>query len=160
MDEFSIRRAQKYLAAGLAAVSDGELETARENFKLSSKVNATADALTYWGWMEHHLGNTEVAISLCEQAIKADPEFGNPYNDIGSYLVSKGQLTESIPWFEKAIEAKRYEPRQFPHINLGKVYLQKNMPARALKEFRKALEFSPEDNDLLSLIERLQTSFH
>jgi tetratricopeptide (TPR) repeat protein len=29
---------------------------------------------------------------------------------------------EAIPWFEKAIAAKRYEARAYPHFNLGRVY--------------------------------------
>ena len=30
------------------------------------------------------------------------PTFGNPYNDIGAYLIAKGELDEAIEWLEKA----------------------------------------------------------
>jgi len=58
------------------------------------------------------------------RAIELDPEFGNPYNDIGVCLMPRDKLDESIPWLEKAKQAKRYEPRQFPFMNLGQIYLR------------------------------------
>ncbi len=160
MDEFSVRRASKLLKEGLAFVSDGDVEQARLKFKASAECVPTADAYTYWAWMEHHQGQTERAIRLCQKAIKIDPEFGNPYNDIGSYLVAIGKEDEAIEWFEKAIEAKRYEPRQFPHINLGRLYMAKEMTAKALGEFRKALQYAPSDLDLKALVESLEQSLH
>ncbi len=156
MDELAVRRAQKYLLQGLQAVSLGDFESARNCFKASAETHATADAITYWGWMEHHLGNTQLAIDLCKKAIEVDPDFGNPYNDIGSYLVSLGRQDEAIPWLEKAKVAKRYEPRQFPHINLGNIYLSKNMPAGALKEFEAAFQINPSDHSLAALVARLR----
>ena len=55
-----------------------------------------------------------------------DPEFGNPYNDIGAYLIEQGKWEEAIPWLEKATRAKRYEARGYPHFNLGRVYEHKH----------------------------------
>lgn len=156
MDELAIKRAQKLLLQGSQAVSHGDFESARDYFKRSAEAHATADAITYWGWMEHHRGNTQLAIDLCKQAIEVDPDFGNPYNDIGSYLVSLGRQDEAIPWLEKAKLAKRYEPRQFPHINLGNIYLSKNMQVGALKEFEAAFQINPNDRSLAALVARLK----
>jgi len=160
MDEFSRYRARKLLEVGLDAIAQGDLEVARTKFQQSAECLPTADAFTYWGWMEHHRGETKKAIKLCQKAIKLDPDFGNPYNDIGSYLVALGKEDESIPWFEKAIGATRYEPRQFPHINLGRVYMAKEMPLRALGEFRKALEYAPSDAELRALVDSLENSLN
>ncbi len=158
MDEFSLHRARKLLETGLDAIAMGDIDRALSKFKESAECIPTAEAFTYWGWMEHHRGETKKAIQLCHKAIKLDPEFGNPYNDIGSYLVATGKEDEAIPWFEKATLATRYEPRQFPHINLGRVYMAKEMPMKALGEFRKALEYSPEDADLIALVDSLESS--
>ena len=40
-------------------------------------------------------------IDLCFKAIQLDPEFGNPYNDMG-YLMRLGKLESSIKWFIRA----------------------------------------------------------
>jgi tetratricopeptide (TPR) repeat protein len=153
IDELTFRRAQKLLAQGLEAVALGHFSVARERFQRSAETFATADAFTYWGWMEFKLGDTDSALELCHKAIELDPEFGNPYNDIGSYLFTQGKLDDAIPWLEQAVKAKRYEPRQFPHINLGRIYQQKGMPLRAIEEFRKALSFAPGDEGIQALIQ-------
>jgi len=36
-------------------------------------------------------------------------------------LTQQDKLDESIWWLEKAKQAKRYEPRQFPFLNLGRI---------------------------------------
>jgi Flp pilus assembly protein TadD len=41
---------------------------------------------------------TEEAIAECHRAIEIDPDFGNPYNDIGAYLIERGDLRGAIPW--------------------------------------------------------------
>ena len=89
-------------------------------------------------------GDPEGALKLCHQAIKLDPEFGNPYNDIGTILVAQKNFNDAIPWFKKAIKAKRYEPRHFPHINLAKIYIEMGESDLALAEYKEALKF---DND-------------
>ena len=63
------------------------------------------------------------------------PDFGNPYNDIGAYMIELGQFDEAIPWLQQAIEAPRYEPRHFPHYNLGRAYLGKEMYGQAIALF-------------------------
>jgi tetratricopeptide (TPR) repeat protein len=68
------------------------------------------------------------------------------------------KLEEAIPWLEKAKQAKRYEPRHFPYINLGRVYLAKGMIRKALEEFRGALKLNPDDGDLVQIIEQLETN--
>jgi Tfp pilus assembly protein PilF len=105
--------------------------------------------------MEHRRGDTQRAIELCHKAIEIDPSFGNPYNDIGSYLIQQGDLDGAIGWLEKALKAKRYQPRQFPHINLGRVYLAKGFPMRALKHFRAALEIDPQDPEVLRTLDEI-----
>jgi tetratricopeptide (TPR) repeat protein len=155
MDEFTTKRAEKLLRTGLEAACSGKINLALEKFRESANVRPTADALTYWGWMEYHGGRINEAIELCREAIVLDPEFGNPYNDIGSYLISKGEFDDAIPWLEKATTAKRYQPKQFPHINLGRVYLAKNQLNKAVEHFRKALEYVPGDPQIVRAIETI-----
>ena len=87
----------------------------------------------------------EEATAECLRAIEIDPYFGNPYNDIGVYLMQQGELDEAIPWLEKAKQAKRYEPRQFPFMNLGRIYLKQGRPWDALRELEGAVRVAPRD---------------
>ena len=133
-----------------------ELDDAIRLYKESIAVCPTADAHTYLGWAYSFQGRIDAAIAQCEIAIKVDPEFGNPYNDIGVYLMQQGKFDEAIPWLEKAKLAKRYEPRHFPHMNLGRVYLNKEMIHKAIEEFRGALAINPGDTEMARLIEELE----
>jgi Tfp pilus assembly protein PilF len=135
----------------------GDLNDSIRLYKESIALHPTADAHTYLGWAYSFQGRIDDAIAQCEIAIQIDPEFGNPYNDIGVYLMQQEKFDEAIPWLEKAKLAKRYEPRHFPYINLGRVYLTKGMVNRALQEFRGALERNPDVTDLAQLIEELES---
>jgi tetratricopeptide (TPR) repeat protein len=126
-------------------------------YRESIALYPTADAHTYLGWAYSFQGRLNEAIAQCEIAINLDPEFGNPYNDIGVYLMQQEQLDDAIPWLERAKSAKRYEPRHFPYINLGRIYLTKGMVQKALEEFRGALKINSDDEELAQLVEELET---
>lgn len=126
------------------AQMEGEFDRAVELYKRSLAVHPTAEAHTFLGWTYHFQGKVEDAISECKRAIEVDPEFGNPYNDIGSYLISLGRLDEAVPWLQQAIQAPRYEPRHYPYFNLGRVYYAKGMINRAREYFQQALRIEPD----------------
>jgi Tfp pilus assembly protein PilF len=121
-----------------------DLERAVELYTKSIELSPSAEAYTFRGWAYNHMGRTDDAIAECRKAIEIDPDFGNPYNDIGAYLMAKGELDEAIEWFERAKKAPRYEPRHYPFMNLGRVYATKGMVRRAIEEFEGALRFEPD----------------
>ena len=100
----------------------GDFQQAIELYTRSIEAFPTAEAYTFRGWTYSFLGDYDRAIAECREAIKVDADFGNPYNDIGAYLIEQDKWEEAIPWFQKAIIAKRYEARCYPHFNLGRVY--------------------------------------
>ena len=121
----------------------GELEEAVTLYKQSIDAHPTAEAYTFLGWTYSFMGKLDDAIEECHRAIAVDPDFGNPYNDIGAYLIEKGEPDEAIPWFEKAMQAKRYESPAFPHLNLGRVYERKGEWSRAIDCYKRALALNP-----------------
>ncbi len=122
----------------------GDLDEAIELYKESINVYPTAEAYTFLGWTYGFQGKLDDAIEECKRAIELDPDFGNPYNDIGAYLIEKELFSEAIPWLEQAIQAKRYDAYHFPHYNLGRVYMAQGLMKRALEEFHKALRIAPD----------------
>ena len=123
----------------------GDLDQAIDLYQRSIEIHPTAEAHTYLGWAHSMQGRYEEAIAACKRAIDVDPDFGNPYNDIGSYLIALERWEEAIPWLEEAIAAPRYEPRHFPHINLGRVYENLGRSRTALEHYNRALEIDPLD---------------
>jgi Tfp pilus assembly protein PilF len=121
----------------------GAYEEAIERFEASIELHPTAEAHTFLGWSMSYLGRLEEAIDECKRAIEIDPDYGNPYNDIGVYLIGLGRPDEAIGWLKKAIGAKRYCCYQFPHFNLGRVQVMKGQLKAAKRSFERALSYDP-----------------
>jgi Tfp pilus assembly protein PilF len=121
----------------------GDFDLAAQFYKRSIELHPTAEAHTFLGWTYHLQGKVDEAIEECRKAIAIDPAFGNPYNDIGAYLIERGEHDAAIPWLEKAIASQRYESYHYPWYNLGRVYASKEMYTKARECFLKALELEP-----------------
>lgn len=121
----------------------GDLGNAMRLYQRSLEVHPTAEAYTYLGWTYSMLGRLDEAIAECQQAIAVDPTFGNPYNDIGVYLIERGEYAEAITWLKKALVAPRYEAPQFPRLNLGRAYQKLGNYQEALSWYNAALEVDP-----------------
>jgi len=143
-DPAHLEQAEFFFQEGYRRQMSGDLDAAVENYRRSIEFYPTAEAHTFLGWAYSFQGKIDDAIRECEIAIQIDPDFGNPYNDIGVYLMEKGEYGEAIPWLGKAMQAKRYEPRHYPHINLGRVYAKMGKIEEAVTEVRKALKFEPD----------------
>jgi Tfp pilus assembly protein PilF len=136
--------AAQYLRRAFQAQMSGDFATAIDLYRRSIAFCPTAEAHTFLGWTYSFQGRLEEAIEECQKAIAVDATFGNPYNDIGAYLIEMGRLDEAIPWLERARRAPRYESPHFPRLNLGRVYLAKEMYSRALEEFEAVVELMPD----------------
>jgi Tfp pilus assembly protein PilF len=122
-----------------------QYEQAISLYKQSLEVYPTAEAHTFLGWTYSFQARLDEAIEECHRAIEVDPDFGNPYNDIGVYLMQKGRFDEALSWLEKAKQAPRYEPRHFPYLNSGRIYMARGEWLKALKEFEQAVKIMPDD---------------
>jgi tetratricopeptide (TPR) repeat protein len=150
------RRAHDLWEEGTKALMAGDVDDAIDLFTESLEEEPTAEGYTFRGWAYSFQGRYEDAVLECRKAIAIDPSFGNPYNDIGSYLVTLGRLDEAIGWFEKAKTAERYEPRHFPYLNLGRLYFARGAFEEAAREFEEALALSPDDPVALAYQEKLR----
>ncbi len=121
----------------------GNLDQAVDLYRKSIAIHPTAEAHTFLGWTYSFQGLVDNAIAECKRAIAVDPDFGNPYNDIGAYLIEQGKVDEAIPWLEKAIAARRYDPRHFPHYNLGRAYAAQGKYFEAVRALERALVLYP-----------------
>jgi len=134
--------AMKYFELGYNYQLGGALDKAVIFYQKSLKIEDTAEGHTFLGWTYSFMNKYEEAIEECLKAIKVDPEFGNPYNDIGSYYISLAKFDEAIPWLKKAKKAKRYASPEFPFVNLGRVYEIQGLFPEAIKEYKKALKIN------------------
>ncbi len=121
----------------------GDLDEAARLYKESIGAYPTAEAHTFLGWTYSFMGLSDEAIKECHVATEVDPDFGNPYNDIGAYLIEQGNLYGAIPWLQRAMLSTRYECYFYPHFNLGRVYESLGRTYDALREYKAALDLNP-----------------
>ncbi len=138
----------------------GDLPRAIDLYTQSIAIYPTAESYTYRGWAYSFQGRIEDAIQECKKAIAIDPSLGNPYNDIGTYLITLGRIDEAEEWLQKAKAAVRYDLRHFPYINLGRIYLARGLMVQAAKEFREALQIFPEEPHCQAALEYIEKILH
>jgi tetratricopeptide (TPR) repeat protein len=139
-----------------AAHVEGRFGEAINLYTQSIEIYPTAEAYTFRGWAKSFLGRLDEAIEDCQQAITVDPDFGNPYNDIGAYLIQKGDDFGAIPWLEKALQAKRYKCYFYAHFNLGRVYEKHGDLIRAMNYYKAAYDKNQSYTQALKAFRRLQ----
>ncbi|HQY94237.1 tetratricopeptide repeat protein, partial [Caldilinea sp.] len=77
------QQAVEYFQRAYRMQLQGDPAGAIHDYKASIRLFPTAEAYTFLGWVYAHLDLYDEALTACKLAIEVDPEFGNPYNDIG-----------------------------------------------------------------------------
>ena len=152
--------AAEYFRKAYELQMSGDYQQAIEFYTRSIQAFPTAEAYTFRGWTYSFLGDYDRAIAECLEAIKVDPEFGNPYNDIGAYQIEQEKWEDAIPWFKKAMVAKRYEARCYPHFNLGRVYEHQCLWQKAKECYARAFALDQRYMAALAGMRRLRAMFN
>jgi Tfp pilus assembly protein PilF len=137
----------------------GDIHKAIEFYRKSIDEAPSPEAHTFLGWAYSFFGWYDEAIEECRRAIEMDPEFGNAWNDIGAYLIEKGQFDEAVFYLKKATRSKHYDTYHYAHYNLSRIWIQKGMFNKAMSCLYKALEcnshYTPAINTLNHLIKQV-----
>lgn len=156
----SKREALRFFQAAYEAQMRGDLEEAAGLYTQSVEEYPTAEAHTFLGWTYSFMSMTDKAIEQCHRATEVDPDFGNPYNDIGAYLIEQGDLYTAIPWLQRAMTAPRYESYFYPHFNLGRVYEAQGRQYDALREYKAAIDLNPKYALAIRAFRKLQAKLN
>lgn len=157
---FDREKAEECFHEGYRKQTEGKIEEAVQCYRQSLEIYPTAEAHTFLGWAYSFQRKYPEAIEECRKAIDIDPEFGNPYNDIGAYLIETGKYDEALPWLEKAVLAKRYESYCYPYYNMGRVWEKKGAWQKALECYQNSLEANADYSLALKAINRMMSFFN
>lgn len=78
---------------------------------------------------------------IWEDVIEKHPEVAQAYNNLGSFLLQKGQVQEAFNNFNKAVQLKPYYADALS--NRGNLYSQKGESKKALADFNEAIKLRP-----------------
>ncbi|RMH64661.1 MAG: tetratricopeptide repeat protein [Calditrichaeota bacterium] len=152
--------ARDYFEKGFLLQQGGYLDRAAHFYRRSIEYYPTAQAYTFLGWVYSLKNLFEEAITYCKLAIEIDPDYGNPYNDIGAYLIQLRHYDEAIPWLKKALQCSKYKNYCYPWLNLGRVYAFKGRWDEAMRAYRQSLKENPEYAPALRAVEQLQALYN
>jgi Tfp pilus assembly protein PilF len=140
IDETRFDLARRAIERAAQKLQLGDLDSAIALYQDAIRLHPTAEAHTLLAQAYGALGLYEDAIEEGMRAIALDPDYGNPYNDIGAYLMAMDCWEAALEWLEKALHAPRSEHPAYPYMNLARVYLHFKQEIRALRAFRNAWE--------------------
>lgn len=156
-----MRREEKYdfyLRKGHFFIAQKNYEEAKTNFYRARNYKETAEILTLIAWSYSLLDDRNQAKAYCLKAVQLDPQYGPAYNDYGNYILSEGQIEDSLRWFELAKRAHNYQNREYPYINAGRAYVLLKDFDQALTEFSLALTIAPHHHELHETVAKLKVS--
>jgi len=87
-------------------------------------------------------GQLDQAIAQYEQALKANPGYGEAHDNLGVALVKKGRLDEAIAQFQQALKVDPEDALAFN--NLGMANAQQGKLEEAIARYQQALQINPD----------------
>ncbi len=152
--------AKEFFNKGVILQKRGHIDRAAHFYQRSIQFQPTAKAHTFLGWIYSLKGFYDKAIDECLKAIKLDPDYGNPYNDIGAYMLQQCRYDEAEEWLLKALTAPSYENYCFPNLNLGRIYEFKGDWEKAFVYYKKALKENQDYQPAINAIKDLQAKYN
>jgi Tfp pilus assembly protein PilF len=159
-EEKRSRRSLEYFQKGYALQLKGHLDKAADYFKKSLQYKESAEAYTYLGWIHGQKGFYQKAIEDCLKAVEVNPDFGNPYNDIGVYLIHLKRYNEAFDWLKKALMAPKYDNYCYPLLNLGHICEIKGDWDNAIDYYKRSIRENPDYLSAQTALERLEGKFN
>ena len=152
--------AQDYFELAYEMQMHGELDKAMYYYGRSLDCVESPEAYTFMAWAESMRGNFQRSIELCRRAIELDPDFGNPWNDLGAYLLALDRPQDALPFLEQALRCSRYLTYHYAHYNLGRAFEKLGDRSRARRKYEEALAEDPNYMLAKDALQRLLVGEH
>lgn len=139
-----IAEASRLFRMAYALQVEGDLDRALTLYEKSIRLHPTAEALSYLAWAVACTERYDEAVEHCFEAMRLDPSFPNPWNDVGVYRIRQGRPAEALFFLKRAARLEGHA--SFAHYNLHRAYLDLGDRGRAMTHLHAALD---EDADFL-----------
>lgn len=94
----------------------------------------------------HQLGNHKEAITICNEALSANPDFPEAYSLLGIIQHDDGNFEEAITNHKKSIQLDPKSANYFS--NLGASLNKSGNPEEAVEAYKKAVEINPKTEEI------------
>ena len=132
-----------YSALGVATMKKGNIDDARDLFKISTKINPNyANGYDNLGLLEVHENNLNEAEANFKEALRCNSHNPSAMYHLGIVESLRGNNSDALTWLNHSLHI---HPNCAPALNLqGELYLRQGNQAAAINSFKKAEVVKPE----------------
>lgn len=132
-----------YSALGVATLKKGNVEDARDLFKIAVKINPNyANGYDNLGLLEVHEQNLDEAEKYFKEALRCNSHNPSAMYHLGIVESLRGNNSAALTWLNHSLNI---HPNCAPALNLqGELYLRQGNQAAAINSFKKAEVVKPE----------------
>ncbi|HUU74234.1 MAG TPA: type IV pilus biogenesis/stability protein PilW [Burkholderiales bacterium] len=153
----ALNRARVHTDLATAYYGAGQYEVALEEVRIALDADDKyLPAVNQLGLIHLALGQMDQAQTVLQRAIRLDPDDPSINNNYGMLLCTRGDATEAMRYFEKAIGDPLYRSPEFAYVNAGVCMKREGDFLRAEQFFRRALALSPDQPQALYQMADLQ----
>ena len=135
---------------GLILRSRGEISQSLEIFKWSQKLNPVSmEVIKQVGRCLHLMGRSKSAIEVYDQALKLSPDDWEIWHCKGMCHTHRNELDDALDCFHSANLIQKHD---VTFIQQGEILVRKEDYKSAIDIYLEALEFSPENPELLTTL--------
>lgn len=135
---------------GLILRSRGEISQSLECFKYSQRVNPVSmEIVKQVGRCLHLMGRSKSAIDVYDQALKLSPDDWEIWHCKGMCHTHRNELEDALDCFHSANLIQKHDAT---FIQQGEILVRKEDYKSAIDVYLEALEFSPENPELLTTL--------
>ena len=131
-------------------------DLAEKDFRKALSLNPTQpQVLNYLGYsLIEKNSNLDEALDMIERAVKESPDSGYIVDSLGWGYYKLGQYEKAVPNLERAAELMPVDP--IVNDNLGDVYWMVGRKTEAEFQWRRALSFDPEADEIERIKKKLK----
>ncbi|MCL4536345.1 MAG: tetratricopeptide repeat protein [Nitrospirae bacterium] len=138
------KEADFHYTMGISHLNEGNIQAAFVELQKAYQISPdNKEILNSLGLVYLHLEEFEKAKDLFLRAVSIDSEFSEAYNHLGVTYSRRGQWTESIEAFKKALLNPLYQTPEMAFYNLGMAYYRVGQYEPAINAFKDAIKRVP-----------------
>lgn len=158
IDQERLRYWTNLFNAGLAANRQNQLEDAVSNYKMSIElIPDRTETYKNLAFTYSQMKEIDLSVATYKKAIEIDPDDLELKHSLGMTYYNSQKYEEAVPCFQEVIDKGDKSIKEFTDamVHLAFCYDLLEQPEKAMEVYKKALEESPNDKDLLFNLGRL-----
>ena len=137
------KKAEAQYKLGVAEFNRGNFPDAFIAFQKAMESYPDAKTHNALGLISLEQGKYQDAITSFKKALQLDPNFLDPFNNLGTTYARLGDWDKAIEEYQKVLSDPLYRTPELAHYNLGLALMEKGDNINAVKQFHSAIQIRP-----------------